>query len=519
MRKSNYTYKEFEAHCRKVREMTITDKSETPVEKKQRISWLLKPGNENAWVQYYFPHYTVDKEERQVDCAEFQTDWMKAVVKDPCFFGVAEWPREHSKSVINCVFLPLKLLALRQLDGMLLGSQTEKAACRLLADLQAELTNNDKYISDYGEQFRNGTWEKGEFSTKDNIFFIAVGRGQSPRGLRKGGKRPNLGVIDDVDDDELCQNPNRVDECVKWIRGAFMGALDIRQSRFITCGNRIHPQSVLAHMVGDIDENTAVNEAVYHSKIFASIDGTLEGEPLWDAKFTKAQLKRKFTQMGYYMALREFFHKAIIVGKIFKNEWIQWDKIPPLSEMDWIVSYFDPSYKDKTTNDFKAVRIWGKKGIKLYLIKSFVRQCSIGAAVKFQFDFFESLKENESCEFMMEEVFLQDQFYDDYEAEAQQRGYYLPITGDTRVKPDKYVRIVQTAGYYERGIVIYNIAEKNSPDMKTGLAQLLAFEKGSGVHDDAPDCDEGAIYKLERRGRVINTKPVIGMREPKYNSW
>jgi hypothetical protein len=72
---------------------------------------------------------------------------------------------------------------------------------------------------------------------------------------------------------------------------------------------------------------------------------------------------------------------------------------------------------------------------------------------------------------------------------------------------------------WERGFVSYNENMINDPDMKASLDQLLSFEKGSRTHDDAPDADEGAIYKLQKRTRQETFAPVIGRRESSRNSW
>jgi len=55
--------------------------------------------------------------------------------------------------------------------------------------------------------------------------------------------------------------------------------------------------------------------------------------------------------------------------------------------------------------------------------------------------------------------------------------------------------------------------------MKTGIEQTLAFEKGSRAHDDAPDADEGAIYKLQKQVRQESFTPSIGFRSSPKNSW
>lgn len=52
---------------------------------------------------------------------------------------------------------------------------------------------------------------------------------------------------------------------------------------------------------------------------------------------------------------------------------------------------------------------------------------------------------------------------------------------------------------FERGLIILNEKEKDSPGMTQLVEQLLMFEKGSRVHDDAPDALEGAVFLLNQR--------------------
>ena len=67
-----------------------------------------------------------------------------------------------------------------------------------LADLQAELEYNQRIIADFGTQKNVGDWQQGEFSTTGGVKWFAVGRGQSPRGLKKQEQRPDYIVIDDL---------------------------------------------------------------------------------------------------------------------------------------------------------------------------------------------------------------------------------------------------------------------------------------------------------------------------------
>lgn len=499
----NDKLKKWKEHCRIVQQSTLVNPGEPVALQIERIARAKR--DFNYFVETYFPHYASSR------CADFHIRAANEIKKDRNIFAVLEWPREHAKSVFMDIFIPLwlKIMGEGQLDGMILGGKNWDDACGLLSDTQAELQFNQLYIHDFGPQYAAGSWEDGDFITADGIEFIAIGRGQSPRGIRNREKRPNYGVLDDIDDDEIVQNPDRSGRVVDWILGSFYGALRIKNSRLMMGGNRIHKHSILAQIVGDTEPEKPKRKGIYHSKVLAIENGI----PAWKENFTNEELQRKFDRMGYYLSQREFFHNPVVKGKIFKSEWIQWGPVPPLNQMDKIVAYLDPSYKAKTTNDFKAIRMWGKKGINLYLVKSFVRQTSITEAVKWLYDLHENIPTDVICDYFMEQVFLQDMFYDDFEQEARARGYFLPIRGDTRKKPDKFSRIQSLTPYYERGIVTYNELQRKDPDMQTGLDQVLGFEKGTTVHDDAPDADEGAINILQKYGRSQTSKPRIGVRK------
>ena len=196
-------------HCNRVQEMTFVNEYEAEADRMKRIDRAKT--DYNYFVQTYFPHFTYDKRtDKNTDCGDFQVKWANAVKKDPSFLGVAEWPREHAKSVHNDIFIPIWLWIDEQLDGMVLAGKNETDACVLLGDVQAEFQFNQLLKKDYGDQYNTGDWEQGDFVLKDNTYFMAIGRGQSPRGTRKGAKRPNLGCIDDIDDDEIVNNQERV---------------------------------------------------------------------------------------------------------------------------------------------------------------------------------------------------------------------------------------------------------------------------------------------------------------------
>ena len=508
---------EWQEHCRQIQSITDTKSlvRETAVEKERRIRRLQK--DYAAFCEYYFPHFLQLRDKvtgevvRIVHNAPFHNAAAQKVKNTPNLKAVFKWPRGHAKSTHMDIFTPLWLMfqPKRLIDFMVVVGKSEDSANRLLGDIQAELQYNKRIIADYGKQMSMGDWTEGEFTTKDGVHFLACGRGQSPRGLRKRESRPDYIVIDDLDDDELCRNPRRVREMTDWVKEALFGALDVGRGRFIMVGNLISKTSVLA----DICKTKGV-----HVSEVKAVDG--EGNPTWREKWTKEEARTYAEFVGYRAWEKEMMHNPITEGTVFKQEWIKYAKHPAWRDFDELVLYIDPSWKSKKTNDTKAAKLWGKYKSQLWHLRAFVRKASVAELVRWCYDLYEwSLEKNISIRFMMEASFMQDIILDDFTIEGNLRGYQLPITGDKRKKPDKFQRVEAISPLWERGFVYYDLSQKDDPDMQAGIAQTLAFEKGMSGNDDAPDADEGAIWQLQRTTRQESFQPQFSKRQTSKNSW
>ena len=331
---------------------------------------------------------------------------------------------------------------------------------------------------------------------------------QSPRGLKKQEQRPDYIVIDDLDDDEMSHNEERVRQATDWVKQALFGALDVGRGRFLMVGNGFAKHMVL--------KNIADIPSVKVSKVYA-VDSN--GSPVWADKWTKAEAEAYADFVGYASWQREMMHNPVAEGGIFKWQWIRYKKILPLRKYDQIICYIDPSFKSTTANDYKAARVWGKTGRELHLIDCYVRQDTVAGMVRWLYDFHESLPEDVAVSYFMEANFMQDIILDEFAREGDLRGYQLPIMPDRRKKPDKLQRIEAVSPLWERGLVYYNEAKRNDTDMKTGIDQTLSLARGSRAHDDAPDADEGAIYKLQKASREERFEPIFGERPAPKGAW
>lgn len=499
VKRSLEDWKQFCEQVQSSTAVTLNESKEVVAARKKRAKTDFR-----YFVKEYFAIYA------DAESADFHVEAANKILKNPKLKGVLEWPREHAKSVVADIFIPMWLIIHDQLTGMILIGKNDDDARNLLSDVQAQLQFNQKFISDWGPQYKFGDWQEGDFTTQSGIRFVALGRGKSPRGMRKGEKRPNYAVCDDIDDDELVENPKRVAKIVKKINGALFFALSIKGARLIIAGNRIHPQSVLAHIVGDIKPNVPKVKGVWHSKVFATDGGYYNGKPSWYQRYTIQELREKMDAAGPTASKVEFYHDHVVQGTIFKEEYFQWKPMRPLKMYPVIIGYFDPSFENSSTSDFKAIRVWAVDGTEFHLLKSFVRRCSLTEAIVWMYDYEASLPSGVAVIWKIERQWISLPFTDAIENAQKIKGYYLPISADDRDKPNKYTRMVRMEPRYTNREVYFNIKEKYNTDMIEGNDQLKGIEPGYNTPDDSPDADEGAWHFLFPHISGKSFKPTIG---------
>lgn len=487
----------------------LVNYSESDDSKQSRIKKLLD--NKEEFCYYYFPHYMMDSNEKITKLGWFHKKALDTILPDT--LSVLEWAREHAKSVLADVFLPMFLYANNELKGMVIASATEKKANKLLRDVQAELEGNQLWRWDFGDKVVNGSWIQGEFNTNDGIGFWAFGLGQSPRGIRELQNRPNLCIVDDADTKERCKNEERVDEAVEWIREDLFGCFGIKSgTRFVIAGNRIDKCSIIAKIVGDIEEGDPINEGVNHIKVYALENSRthkmdLSGVPAWKERYTIEDLEKRWKILNSERSkLREYFHQHVEEDSIFKRDWIIWEKVPHYKKLVAIETYCDPSFKNNKNSDFKAIITIGKDNEgKIYILDAWVRQDTVMSMVE-EFYRLNDHFENFSI-YRMEANFLQDLLLDEFDDMAKQKGYHINIRGDDRGKPDKYSRIENMSPLFERKKIVFNEAKRKDPDMQRLVSQLLKFPVGK---DDAPDALEGGLFYLQKSSRASKFKPRVG---------
>ena len=452
------------------------------------------------FVEHYMSHYAKSKP------AWFHLKAAEIILKHKILRFIAAWFRGSAKSVMFNIFIPLwlKIQDEREYYTFVLVGKSNDAADILISDLQAEFENNQKYIYDYGVQRSTGDWQEGKFTTQDGTSFFALGRGQSPRGLRKKSFRPDLIVIDDIDDDELVENESRVNKVVAWLNKALILSMDKGRGRVLVANNIIHEKSVTSKLAERYKarkkrDHKKKADTKYHYEVMIVNIRDDQGNSNWPENITNEEIEELEDELGYAFAQTELYNNPITEGTVFKKEWIQYKMLPPINRYDHLVAYFDPGYKDTATSDSMALVLLGLHKGEYHVLKCYCSKTTRMEAVLWHYDLQEYLDaRGASALFYMEEVFMLDILYEDFDAASQEKGYHISVTGDTRAKPNKDLRIKSLQGVFQRGKWYFNAKEEKNHHMVNLTTQFTSFEPPKKTLKDGPDACEGGAFILRQ---------------------
>lgn len=487
-----------------LRNSTGFNAHETSVEQTQRIAQA--QADPVTFAETYLPHYTTSP------CADFQRAAAMRILRTGDIRIVLRWARAHAKSVWADIIIPLWLWAKgEKMYVVLIGSSQDRART-LLSDIQAEFEANPRLIHDFGDQQMAGSWQDGEFTTRGGFTGVALGMGQSVRGLRKRALRPTYIVLDDCETRQLTKNPKRLDEMVRWVETDVLGTMDGPVQRLVIANNRFAPDMMQTrllerHRDWHLDEVKAYDPVSYM--------------PAWPQKYT-AEYWRDLERKNGTLAMRaEYLHEPHVEGSIFTDDLFNWGKPPRIDHFTAIVGHWDVAYAGTRTADYNAVRVWGlDKDGRYWLLGTFCKQAKMAAAVRWMVDYDRSLPDSAVVRWQYEAQFWNDELERTLADVCKAERHELLIRKAERSKANKYERMLTLHPYYQNGRVWYSERLKGDADSDVALAQLKGIEPGYNTHDDAPDADEQAIHVLSREAVSREWRdPVFAPRQRTNNTW
>jgi hypothetical protein len=486
IQETKQAYNEWQAYREALKKSTTIDRSESFGEKQARIKRL--EADDEAWFAYYFQSYCT------APPAPFHKKAARRIMNTPEWFECRCWSRELAKSTRTMMEV-LKLTLTSKKNNVILVSNSEDNAIRLLEPYRAQLDSNQRIINDYGVQKMTGKWTDSEFKTKKGVAFRAIGAGQSPRGTRNEAIRPNVILIDDIDTDADCLNPEIIKKKVDWIFDALIPTRSISVPLLIIAsGNIIAEYCCMTEMAKKADKVDIINIRT-------------DGKSSWPEKNTEEHIDRVLSIMPYSSMMKEYFNAPMTSGRIFKS--LTFDNIPPLASMEQLVVYGDPSTSNRESKNssFKVVALLGRKKENTYIIKVFCKQCGQADFIQAYYDMY-AIVATAGCtaQYFMECNSLQEGFFESFydpEFKRISRRLQVPvfIKKDDRPKANKFTRIEATLEPPNRlGWLIFNKKEKENPYMDEAVGQFKAVAPAYGGAIDAPDCIEGGYKILDKKG-------------------
>ncbi len=453
----------------------------------------------------YLPHYFEQPE------APFHHELLEMLEKRP---GVDEVlipvaiaaPREFAKTTVCAFGYVLFEIYYRRRHFIIIGSDTEDLASDLTGYLYLEMLYNERLKMDFGEMVREN-WGVDDFVTLNDIRLKARGRGQRLVGRKHKQWRPDLIILDDMENDQNSKSPDQVKKLLHWVLNAVYPSID-RRGNLFWIGTVWARNSALEIAVKSKDEPYCHWVRKLYQALFEAPGP--EGKPpvltsLWPAKDSVEMLLKQKEAMGTLAFNLQKQNDPINEEGAFREEWFRFFSRIEISLPPMIVATFcDPSAKSGESNDFKAGVTVGLERDKMLfrVLHAWIRHATISE----MFAALYQQQETYGSRFVgIEENMFKDFLHEAIENYALKVGRYLPWQAVDH-RTEKEGRIISTLSYLvEHGKLLF---EKGHSDQDR-LREQLVYIDSKTVNDDGPDALEGAVSLLQGgAGRPVEYETV-----------
>lgn len=185
----------------------------------------------------------------------------------------------------------------------------------------------------------------------------AVGADQQVRGLNIDNERPDLAVVDDVEDNKNTETPTQQKKLDRYIFGPFLKAMSKKRRKVMWLGNMLQKTSLLARL----SRNASWNPVVFGAIIKDKVTGALR--PLWPELWTLEQLQEDFKEhkdLGLVESwMCEMMNMPGHGENGFTAEQMNYLPTPTPEELEacWIT--IDPAFGENNWNDNTAIVVHG----------------------------------------------------------------------------------------------------------------------------------------------------------------
>lgn len=182
----------------------------------------------------------------------------------------------------------------------------------------------------------------------------AVGANQQMRGINIDNQRPDIAVVDDVEDNENTDSPILQKKLDRWIFGPFIKAL-ARRKKIIWLGNMLQKTSLLARL----SKRPNWNPVVFGAMVKDAVSGVLR--PLWPERWPMDELLEDFQEYRELDLVETWMCEMMnmpghgVDG--FTAEQVNYASIPNPDEIlaAWLI--LDPAFGEQAHNDDSSITV------------------------------------------------------------------------------------------------------------------------------------------------------------------
>ncbi len=459
-------------------------KDDTPELQKRRKNRALS--DPFLFFRTYLPHYFNCKfapfHYELVSLLERRPSLGDSVVVKPVAVAA---PREFAKSTITAFGYVLHQICFNLRKFVVLISDTQDLASDLTGYLYLEFCYNERLKHDFGKLVRDN-WAVEDFTTLNDIRLLARGRGQRIRGLKHKQHRPDLVIMDDLENDSSARSPKRVQDLLRWISGTAYGAIDAHGNLFII-GTLLSKKSALATIIHSKEEPWCH----WERRMYRAL--TDEGDSLWPAKHPLEVLEAQKEMMGTVAFNREKMNFPEDEEAYFTQEWFKYYLPEDLVDKELLtVAWFDPSLETGASADYKAIVSLGYDPREqiYYVLDAYIKRVSLEQIYQ------TAIKLHQIYGFQVfgvEDNLFQRLLLKEFERVALENSVTLPIKGITNYL-SKESRIAGLSPLVERGRILFR--EKHSDQIL--LIEQLVYFPSTAFNDDGPDALQGAVQLVQK---------------------
>ncbi|MBE5529237.1 hypothetical protein A9J41_14925 [Laribacter hongkongensis] len=204
------------------------------------------------FVATYFPHYVRHPDQSELHRYLFSR--LPQIVAAPGSESDAiAAPRGEAKStLVTQLFTLWNIVTGRKHYPVIIMDSIDQAYPMLEA-IKAELEFNPRLLMDFPEATGQGrVWQAGTIVTTNDVKVQVAGSGKKLRGLRHGPWRPDLAILDDIENDENVRSPEQRDKLEAWLKKTVL-PLGGAGAKFdvIYIGTILHYDSVLSRTLAN----------------------------------------------------------------------------------------------------------------------------------------------------------------------------------------------------------------------------------------------------------------------------